>query len=154
MIKFLILFIMTFSLNAQAKYTSKFWLYPKSMQVQISNSESKSMMMIDLEYDALKMFLYKYSVLRVGDDKILNEINEPKDFILLTEVMGNLEYVQINGSKFGELDEDFQTYSVFGSVKDQSKPDDELIKDLLSRLFSNHERFANAVLIDECARYL
>ena len=146
--------ILLFCIQANATYVSKFWLYPKSMQVQISNSESKSMMMIDLEYDALKMFLYKYSVLRVGDDKILNEINEPKDFILLTEVMGSLEYVQINGSRFGELDENFQTYSVFGSVKDQSKPDDELIKDLLYRLFLNHERFANAVLIDECARYL
>ena len=158
----LLIFFLLVVEPAKASYTSKFWLSPKSQQVQLLNHETKSMVLINLEYYALKMFLYRYEIIKAGNfDPVLSTINEAKDLKKIIPLIDDVEYIGLSGERFGDLDENFVSYSVFGSkpslnetFKTQKEMDVFLIKRLLSRLFSNNEQMIKAKPISACNEFL
>lgn len=152
--------LLLFSTPSHATYVSKFWLSPKSQQVQISNLETKSMLMLYLEYDALKMFLYNYEIIHAGQrDPILSEIKGPLDFHKIMPLIGRVDYISMTHERFGDLDEDFISRSVFGQKTNlifdtEKQMDIFLIKRLLTTLFRNEAQLKRAKNITSCQEYL
>lgn len=152
-----LLLVMVFSIQAQAEYVSKFWLEPQAMQLQLSSPSNKSMVLISLEYDPLKIYLRSFEITHAGaKDPILSSIKGPQDMYNLLPLIDTVEHISMSHPRFGELTEDFKSYSIFGA-RPKSKHnfnDVDLIKRLLHNLFYDQDRYKNAVDLNSCEAYL
>lgn len=121
-------------------YQVKFWLWPQSMQVQVINPHSGASTLVFLKYDPLKMFLYEYEINHAGFDQRLAQIQSLEDIkrLRLFYNYKTVEYIQINGERFGALDENFVSRSVFGS------PD----KEIMSRVSQMQRQQADVFMIN------
>lgn len=148
-------------------YNVKFWLWPQSLQVQVINPETGASTLVFLKYDPLKKFLYEYEINHAGFDSRLSQIQSLEDIkkLRLFYNYKNVEYIQINGERFGSLDENFVSRSVFGAPDKQiinqsqlmkgHRGDVYLINQLIDGLF-NSEFYVNAKDVTPvfCGRFL
>lgn len=154
--------ILLFCIQANATYVSKFWLTPKTQQLQITNTETKSMLLLNMEYDALKMFLYSYELTHAGNyDPVLSEVSVPEKFHKLIPLIESVEHISMSHKRFGDLDEDFVSYSVFGMEPEkglvfstEKEMDIYLIKRMLSKLFKDEYHYGRAKNTSSCLEYL
>lgn len=150
-------------------YSSKFWLWSNSMQVQIINPQTRASVLMYFTYDPLKQYLRTYEVTHLGKDALLEEIRHPSDFIKIRSFIkiNTVEHIGLHAPRFGSLDENFVSRSVFGSPTDRTlartvtmepkELDVFLINTLIHRLFSNPDTYKNATSAAQtktCKSYL
>lgn len=150
-------------------YSSKFWLWPTSMQVQIINDQTRSSVIMFLSYDPLKQYLKSYEVEHLGKDPVLEQFKGPSDFKNIRSFIDirSVQHIALHGPRFGDTDESFVNRSIFGyantrnSIRsvfmDYKEMDVYLIKVLVHRLFKNPDTYKNAVDVTTpltCKRYL
>lgn len=164
----LCLFCQNLSAKVAELYTTKFWLWPQSMQIQISSEMSKATILVYLSYDPLKKYLHEYEITRMGYDPLLSEIKTVEDFKRLKNFIDykTVEYIKLNGQRFGGLDENFITRSVFNEpdmktsirlaeMSTRTQADTYLITKTLDFLFLGEDYLkATDVSPKNCSRFL